>query len=87
MDTYPLWVKVRSGRYATVAYVSLFVDVESVKSFGQTRYDSGNRNRTASNSLDKGHIAGYRTGSLENDYGSAFLLQLPKINKLSFYLR
>lgn len=64
----------RSGGYATVAYVSFIVDVESVRSFGQTGNHSGNRHRTGAIGLNESDVAGHLTGSLEDDNGSALLL-------------
>lgn len=64
----------RSGGSASIADISLFVDVESVRSFGQTGYYTGNRDRSAAVGLNERHVTGYRTGSLDYDYGLAFLL-------------
>lgn len=72
--THSLRVEVRSGGHATVAQVSLFVYVESVRSFAQTGQYSGNRDRTPAIGLDECYVTAHLIGSLQDDYGSAFLL-------------
>lgn len=82
MYTYHLWVEVRSGGYATVADVSLLVHVEPVRSFGQTGYHSGNRHGATAVSLDKSHVSAHLAGSLEDDYGFAFVLKREREKKM-----